>query len=204
MNRLLKYSILLTFCFMVMAAPTCEDEIYQADTRRNQLERLEMVSDDFTSEALSDKHLEAFEFKAVEKLMDYADYLGIINSVGFAESFRQQAKQNITGYFSTSENAKIALIPKSISGSYNSCIFLIDSVDIINPLHRETDTRFTGSMRYVEKILDAGPADTTLLSHSHKTIQIILQMDYKDFGENSLLVWEVLLGEITPGDSLAR
>ena len=44
MNRLLKYSILLTVCFLVMAAPTCEDEISQADTRSNHLERLEMVS----------------------------------------------------------------------------------------------------------------------------------------------------------------
>ena len=51
-----------------------------------------------------------------------------------------------------------------------------------------------------EDILGAGPADTTLISHSRKMIELILQMNYKDFGENSLLVWEVLLGRITPGD----
>ena len=49
-------------------------------------------------------------------------------------------------------------------------------------------------------ILGINTADTILISHSQKTIGIILQMDYKDFGENSLLVWEVLLAEITPGD----
>ena len=185
---------------MVMAAPTCEDEISQADTRINRLERLEMVSDDFTSESLSARNLEAFEFKAIEKLMDYADYLEIIYSEGFAESFREQARQNITGFFNTSEISETAIILKNISGSYNSYHIRIDPVDIINPLHRETDTRYTGSMSYDEMILGISSTDTILISHYQKTIGIILQMAYKDFGENSLLVWEVLLGEITSGD----
>jgi hypothetical protein len=46
--------------------------------------------------------------------------------------------------------------------------------------------------------LASNQTDTSLISHSHKTIEIILQMDYNDFGENSLLVWEILLGKITP------
>lgn len=199
MNSLLKYSILLTVCFLVMAAPTCEDEISQADTRNNQLQRLELVSDDFTSEALSDKHLEAFEFKAIEKLMDYADYLGIIYSEGFAASFREQARQNITVFFNTSENGAAALSLENTAEGYNTYQVLIDSVEIIYPLNRESDTRYTGSLRYNEQILRIGPADTNIINQ-HKTIGIILQMDYKDFGENSLLVWEVLLAEITPGD----
>ena len=200
MNKFFKYCSLLAVCFMFMAAPTCEDEIYPVDTRRDHIYRLEAISDVFTSESLSDDNLEAFEFKAVEKLMDYADYLGIIYSEGFAASFRQQARQNITAYFNTGENAEMALSPGSISGSYKSHHFLIDSVDIIKPLYRETDTRYTGSMGYAELILGINTTDTIIVSHSHKAIEIILQMDYKDFGENSLLVWEVLLGEITAAD----
>jgi hypothetical protein len=173
MNRLLKYCILLTVCFLVMAAPTCEEEISPVDARRNQIDRLEAVRDDFTSESLSDKHLEVFEFKAVEKLMDYADYLGIIYSEGYAASFRQQARQNLTGFFNTSENSAAALIPRSFSGSYQSCIILM---------------------------LGINNGDTIIFNQSHRTIEIILQMDYKDFGEKSLLVWEVLLGEIGPAD----
>jgi len=200
MNRLLKYCILLTVCFLVMAAPTCEEEISPVDARRNQIDRLEAVRDDFTSESLSDKHLEVFEFKAVEKLMDYADYLGIIYSEGYAASFRQQARQNLTGFFNTSENSAAALIPRSFSGSYQSCIILVDSVEIIDPLHRQTDTRYTGSMSYAEMMLGINNGDTIIFNQSHRTIEIILQMDYKDFGEKSLLVWEVLLGEIGPAD----
>ena len=185
---------------MVMAAPTCEDELYPVDPRRDHIYRLEAVSDVFTSESLSDDNLEAFEFKAVEKLMDYADYLEIYYSNGYPASFREQARQNIAGFFNSDQNAEAALSHKSISGQYNSIQIMVDSVEIIEPLSREADTRYTGSMRYAEKILGPGPVDTTLISHSHKSIEIILQMDYKDFGEQSLLVWEVLLGEINTTD----
>ena len=185
---------------MVMASPTCEDEIYPVDDSRDNIFRLEAVSDVFTSESLSDDNLDAFEFKAVEKLMDYADYLGIIYSEGFAVSFREQARQNINGFFTSHENSAAALIPKSFTGSYNSYLILIDSVTIINPLQREAETWYTGSMGYAEMILGINSSDTIIFSHSQKTIEIILQMDYKDFGENSLLVWEVLLGEIFSGN----
>ena len=197
---MLKYSILLTVCFWVVAAPTCEDEISQVDARMDHLVRLETVSEVFASESLSDDNLEAFEFKAVEKLMDYTDYMGIIYGNGYAASFRQQARRNIAAYFSTGEYAEMALNPTGVSTAHDSHHFYIDSVNIIDPLQRETDTRYTGSMGYVERILASNQTDTTLISHSRKTIGIILQMDYKDFGENSLLVWEVLLGEITTGD----
>ena len=200
MNSLFKYGSLLAVCFMVMASPTCEDEIYPVDDSRDNIFRLEAVSDVFTSESLSDDNLDAFEFKAVEKLMDYADYLGIIYSEGFAVSFREQARQNINGFFTSHENSAAALIPKSFTGSYNSYLILIDSVTIINPLQREAETWYTGSMGYAEMILGINSSDTIIFSHSQKTIEIILQMDYKDFGENSLLVWEVLLGEIFTGN----
>ena len=200
MNKKFKYNILITLCFWVVAAPTCEDDTSQVDARMDHLVRLETVSEVFTSESLSDDNLEAFEFKAVEKLLDYADYMGIIYGDGYAESFRQQARRNIAAYFSTSEYAEMALNPTGVSDVYDSHHFFIDSVDIIDALQRETDTRYTGRMGYVERILASNLTDTTLIGRSHKTIGIILQMGYKDFGENSLLVWEVLLGRITTGD----
>jgi hypothetical protein len=200
MNRLLKHIILIAVCFTVMAAPTCESESSHADNRQSRIYRLEAVSEEFIAESLSDRNLEAFEFKAVEKLMDYADYLGIIYSERYAASFQRQARQNIISYFDTRENAETALHPGVISGSHDSYVFRVDSVEIINPLQRETDTRYTGRMEYVETIQGSDPADTSLISHSRKTIEIILQMDYKNFGEQSLLVWNVLLGRISPAD----
>jgi hypothetical protein len=190
----------MAICSLVMAAPTCESEPSPSDYRQSRIYRLEAASDELMAESLSERNLEAFEFRAVQKLMDYSDHLGIIYSEGYVESFRQQARQNISSYFNNSENAEIALNPDIISGSYNSFIFEIDSIDIIEPLQRETGIQYKGSMKYVEKILGVGLADTTTISRSSKTIEIVLQMDYKDFGEQSLLVWEILLGEITPVD----
>lgn len=197
MNRLIKYPILLTVCFWIVAAPTCEHEVSPVDARRDHLVKLDAVSDVFTSESLSDDNLEAFELKAVEKLLDYADYLGIIYSEGYDPSFRQQARQNIFGFFSSPEHAEAALFPEGFTGPYKAHLILIDAVDIREPLQRASDTRYTGSMAYAEMISGISNSDTIPASFSRKTIEIILQMDYKDFGENSLLVWEVLLGEIT-------
>ena len=200
MNRLIKYSILLTVCFWIVAAPTCENDFSPVNARRDHLTRLETASEVFATESLSEDNLEAFEFKAVEKLMDYADYLEIIYSDGYAESFRQQARQNIFNLFDTNENSEAALIDGSFSGPFNTYQIMIDSVDIMDPLLRETDTRYRGSMSYDEKIHGLDQAETILISHSQKTVGIVLQMGYKDFGENSLLVWEVLLGNITTAD----
>jgi hypothetical protein len=198
MNSLFKYVILLGASFVILAAPTCEGDMDPADARRDHIYRLEAVSEVFTSESLSADNLEAFEFRAVEKLMDYADYLGILCSEGYEPSFRQQAAQNIEALFDKHENPDAAMIPDTIDGSHGTYLILIDAVDIIRPLERETDTRYSGSMRYTETILGAGLEDTTLISHSRNRIGIILQMDYKEFGEHSLLVWEVLLGGISP------
>ena len=166
MNRLLKYNILLAICFWLVSAPTCEDEISPVDARMDHLVRLETVSEVFASESLSDNNLEAFEFKAVEKLMDFTDYMGIIYGDGYAESFRQQARRNIAAYFSTGEYAEMALNPTGVSAAYDSHHFYINSVDIIDPLQRETDTRYTGSIGYVERILASNQTNTTLIGHS--------------------------------------
>ena len=197
MNSMLKYGSLLAAVFLILGAPTCESEVEPVDARRDHIYRLEAVSEVFASESLSEDNLEAFEFRAVEKLMDYADYLGILCSDGYEPSFRKQAGQNIDAMFDRGETPDAALIPESFDGSHRSYLILIDSVDVIRPLQRETHTRYTGNMGYVERIFVTGPGDTTLISLSRKTIGIILQMDYKDFGENTLLVWEILLGEIS-------
>ena len=200
MSRVLNYIFLLASCFIILAAPTCEGEMDPVDARRDHIYRLEAVSDVFTSESLSEDNLEAFEFKAAEKLMDYADYLGIIYSKGYDESFRQQARQIILGFFDNQENAEASFIPESLGSSFEACQVFIDSVTVFEPLRRETDTYYRGSMRYAEKIIVSGPSDTSLISQSWKTIGISLQMDYKDFGEKSMLVWEVLLGRISAAD----
>ncbi len=200
MNRLLKHIIPMAVCFTVMAAPTCENERSKADYRQGRIYRLEEISDELTAESLSGRNLEAFEFRAVEKLMDYADYMSIIYSEYNAASFREQARQNIGSYFNTGDDAEIALNPGKIPGSYRSFIFRIDSVKISDPLQRQTDTRYVGRMEYVETILGSDPPDTSHIRRSRKTIEMVLRMDYKDFGEQSLLVWEVLLGEISAAD----
>ncbi len=193
MNRSLKYIILLAAGLLTLASPTCENEVSSEYRRQERFEALQSVSEDFRSESLTRKNLEAFEFKAVEKLMDYADYLGIVYNNEVDKSFRDQAQENINRLF-TGRSAPEEPVPSHINPElYNSLQFLIDSIVIINPFYREVTETYRGSVQYSLQILGINSADTIILESSINKIEMILQMDYKEFGENSLLVWEVLL-----------
>jgi hypothetical protein len=101
--------------------------------------------------------------------------------------------------FNAPENVEAALGSEIFRVSCDSYRVIIDDVNIIQNLQRVSETRYTGSMGYAETVLAIHTADTTRLD-SKKKVEVILQMDYKEFGSTSLLVWEVLLGKITPDD----
>ena len=195
MNKILKYIILLTAGLLTLASPTCEEEVSPEQRRKKQLERLQTVAWDLRSESLTSKNLEAFEFKAVEKLMDYGDYLGIVYNNEADNSFRDQAQENINRLF-TGHSAPDEPVPAHINPDlYNTLQFLIDSIEIINPLYREVTETYRGNMQYSLQILGITSADTIILESSINKIDMILQMGYKEFGENSLLIWEILLSD---------
>lgn len=195
MNKYLKYGLLMAVVVPFLSAPTCVDEPSRDERHNERPEGLDAVSEDFRSKVLTPRNLEAFEAKAKEKLMDYADYLGIKYDHEVDQSFREQAQENISRLF-TGGSAPGEPVPARINTDlYNSLQFLVDSVEIIDPLTREAAETYTGSIRYSMQILGITSADTIILESSIRRIPIILQMGYKEFGEDSLLIWEVLLGD---------
>ncbi|MFC2115154.1 hypothetical protein ACFLTU_01670 [Bacteroidota bacterium] len=195
MNRNLKNIILLASGLLTMASPTCEEEVSPKQRKQERLEQLQAVAGDLRSESLTRRNLDAFEYRAVEKLMDYADYLNIVYDQSLDETFHYQAGENIRDLF-TGRSAPENPLPVSIdSGSYNSIKFLIDTIEITTPLERQSKEIYTGSMRYFQKILGITGSDTLNLDTSLHRMGILLQMSLKDFGENSLIVWEVLLSD---------
>jgi hypothetical protein len=125
MNRRIKYLILLAVCILTMAAPTCEEENPSREARQLEREKLQAVSEDFSSGSLSDRNLQAFEYRAVEKLMDYADYLSIVFNQELDVAFRSRANQNIRNLF-TGRSAPDIPVPTGIDTlSYSSIDFLI-------------------------------------------------------------------------------
>ena len=195
MKKGLKYLMLLAACLLILASPTCEEEVSPEQRRQNRIEELQGVAEDLRSEALTRNNIEAFEFKAVEKLIDYADYLDLVYNSNLDNSFRNQAQENIKRLF-TGRSAPGQPVPDNIiPENYNSLQFIIDSIEVINHLERQVTETYTGRMQYSFQILGITGMDTLNLDSSIHQIGMQLQMKVKDFGENSLLVWEILLSD---------
>ena len=195
MNKSIKYLILLMASMLTLASPTCEDEVSSDNKVQLEQEALQAITEDFRTESLTKRNLDAFEYRALEKLMDYSDYLNIVYDQNLDEAFQYQASENIMDLF-TGRSAPINPLPPRIDpGSYSSIKFLADSIEIIIPLEKQPTETYIGSMQYSLKILGITGSDTLNLDSSLHRMGMLLQMSLKDFGENSLLVWEVLLSD---------
>jgi hypothetical protein len=193
MNRELKYISMLFAGLLTLASPTCEEEVATEQKKQERLEHLQAVAWDLRSESLTRRNLDAFEFRAVEKLMDYADYLSIVYDQNLDETFRHQAGENILDLFA-GRSAPENPFPRGIDpGSYSSIKFLVDTIEIIVPLERQSTGTYRGRMQYSLKIEGIKGSDTLNLDTSLQRMGMLLQMSSKDFGDTSLLVWEVLL-----------
>jgi hypothetical protein len=180
---------------LTLASPTCEDNVSTDNRLQVDREALQVITEDLTSESLTRRNLDAFEYRAVEKLRDYADYLNILYDENLDEAFHHQAGVNIKDLFSGCSAPENPLPAGIDPGAYSSFRFITGSVDIIVPLEKKAEETYAGSMQFSLKILGITGSDTTDLYTSIHQTGMMLQKRLKDFGEDSMLVWEVLLSE---------
>jgi hypothetical protein len=129
----------------------------------------------------------------MEKLVDYTDYLSIVYDKGAEQVFRELARENISQLFVGGTAPPAPVLPQIQPARYHSLKFIVDSVEIVKSLAKEPTETYRGTIRYTMQILGITASDTLQLDSSSREIEMVLQMGYKDFGDKSLLVWEVLL-----------
>ena len=179
----------------MLSSPTCVENGSPGDKLAVNRETLQVIAEDFTAESLTRRNLNAFEHKAVEKLWDYSDYLNILYNQNLDSAFRDQAGENIKDLFSGRSAPENPLPAEIDPESYSTLRFAVDSVDIIIPLQKKTKETYKGSMQYFQKISGISGSDTLILDLSLHQMGMILRMRSKNFGEDSVLVWEVLLSD---------
>ena len=193
MNKKLSIILLSAAGFLTLASPGCEEEVSSERRTEEKLETLWLVNEDLVAPALTRRNLEAFESRAVEKLEDYADYLGMVSDAGLDSSFREQARENLFGLFLEGE-APESTITLGIPGDgFTKLAFMIDSVKVLVPLEKENKKNYQGRLRYRFHTLGIHLADTILIQSSHEEMGMVLQKRNKEFGEKRLQVWEVRL-----------
>jgi len=193
MNKKLSKLFLSLAGLLILASPTCVEEISPERRIEEKLEALQSAREDLVTPALTRKNLEAFESKAMEKLEDYADYLGMVSDSGLNNSFREQARENLFSLFLEGA-APESTITLSIHGDgFMKLAFVIDSVKVLDPLEKENGKNYRGRLRYRFHTLGIHPADTILLRSSQEEMGMVLQKRAKEFGDKRLQVWEVRL-----------
>lgn len=209
-----------------MSSPTCED----TDDRKNAYVRengetitdervvfqtkdkmVRSLKEEFGANFLSDSHLRAFEQRAKEKILDFADYTSIYSNKEYDESFRKQARRMMLNLF-VDNNVKIsALFTDSLrvnnytlpnfldeiyTAEYNALGLSIGKIEIVEPLQLQENTTYEGSVKFSLQLYGITLSDTVLINSGVGYFEIIANRVDKKFGTDSLQVWEVFLGDL--------
>ena len=185
--------VLLSGCLLMLSAPTCEDNNSVGGELLSEMEELQSLTADFTAGSLTRANLEAFENKAVQKLKDYSDYLNIVHNPEIDETFRSRASESLRDLFEQRSIPENPVPGCTENQPYSYVGFIIDSVGITDPLEYQSEGSYRGRMQYYFSISGYTGSDTVNLYSSFEEMSMHLQMIKKDFGNDSVVVWEVLL-----------
>jgi len=210
MNKLIH---ILSFILMllVIGAPSCMDE---EEVARQELQALEEVRADirneFEMEYLSEAAHYAYETNAKQKLTDLADYMQVLIDTSLENSFRQKAGQMIQDLFQ-SENEKVQLnlnesnpskelkihylIKKGLNNKLTIQPFSFENIQSLKPLQRENQYTYFGVISFSQQYFDPSNPDQSIQS-IQRTSEFYVVKEIKKFGNDSLKIWNVRLGQI--------
>jgi len=217
MTHKIIYIVLLIAGFFLLSSRSCVP-----DTDLDQEERLKVqqnkirgeIEKDFGSAYLFEDQLIVYGDKARQKLLDFADYLSLYSDKSMDTLFKQQIRDILYSLFykpdplmqlavvpgDIAENKQKSLsklIGSIIASDYQSIIFSVYDLKTLEPLHRESDDQYTGSIRCNFRISGLADLDTTLLYNQCNRVKTIVTRTNKSFGEGkTMLVWQVFLEEI--------
>ena len=210
MTKYLKISIIILVLFIIYA-PSCVDE--QAIAHREEAalnETRNEIRAEFETNYLSDTSLFAYETTAKQKLSDFADYLHILTDSSLDVSFRAKAGEMINSSFlsenvvlqlaqqkdgSAGENNVHLLIKNGLENRLSLSLFSFDSIVFDEPLHRDGNISYTGTLTFSQNFTLPGQPKQILNSVS-RSADVYLIMKDKVFGADTLKIWSVQLGEI--------
>lgn len=199
--------------YMVLSSRSCgSDEQGQTARKDAELTKTRVnIKNEFESDDLSKKSLRAFEIKAKQELVDFSDYLAIWSDNKLDEPFKSQARQMILDMFIydsvrinrlliNDQDGKalplVELLDIDSSAVYNSMEFSFDSIELSRPLRWVDDLNYTGSLSFSRRLKACSPSDTIITSWVRMEADIMVSKVYKPFGNDTLKIWSVFLGEI--------
>jgi len=211
------YNALLIAGFLLFSSKSCAP-----DADLDQEERLKIqqntirgeIEEVFGSAYLFEDQLLVYGDKARQKLLDFADYLSLYSEKNMDTLFKEHVRDMLyILFYDTDPMVQLTVDPGDIAvnkqnnlskligsidaSKFQSIIFTVYDLKTFEPLHRESDDRYTGSIKCNFRISGLSDLDTTLLYNHCNQVKTICTRISKSFGEGkSMLVWQVFLAEI--------
>ena len=211
--RRIFYISALGILYFLTTAKSCDNQENideERDQARIRITRDSIIST-FDSDTLSNTSLRAFEGAAIIKLSDFADYLAILRDTSLAGPFREKAREMILGLF-ISDRTLIQVSEPNEPGRYKFTVkkfledseagslqfgkIIFDSARVKQELMPSGDSIYAGKLSYAYTFLrddhsagsDPLPADGT--------VEFFLKRHTRNFGPDTLILWDVFLGNM--------
>lgn len=199
--------------YLILSSKSCDsDREHNAAMQKAKTEQTkEWIREEFETEYLTGQTLRAFELKAKQKLVDFADYLSLYYNKKLDKALKDQAGQVIAGLFASDKTVIQSFFPPKNNSigypltdflghdfmpEYNTVNVLIDSIAIDTPLRRSGNDLFRGTLTFFRRLEACTPSDTLMIPGNRMNVEIIAKKVNKTFGSDTLQVWGVFLGNM--------
>ncbi len=177
----------LVVLYLLLSSKSCDDnEQGNAMLEKNKaVQARDSITSVFESEKLGQPELRAFEVTARLKLNDLSDFLKILSDSSSGQAFKQKA----------GEMAQSLFIPgKTVPSGFSGVVF--DSIKVTRPLERLNDSTYSGQLSVITTLPGSTAGSRTSSAACCRTVDIFALKQEKVFGNNTIRVWNVLLGDI--------
>jgi len=200
-----------------MTSKSCEPDVAidrPISQETQQVFMQQEVKNEFESDILYEDRLMVFGERARQKMLDFVDYLNLyaykhtdtllklqVKDIVYRLFYEQDARIQLS---SVNKNARVSY-PPNLDGlfdyinasPYESIRFAISELNISEPLHPDSDEKYTGKLHCSISISGIAGNDTILISRNNIQVKNLVTLTNKQFGENkSLIIWQVFLAEI--------
>jgi hypothetical protein len=209
MNRIV-HSILLLAGFFLFSSRSCDS--FDAEETNYSLQQIVDIKDSGLESAyISDEAKIAFENKARQMLMDFADYYSIYADTKLDSVFRNNARgmledlfydDSITINIKTGKQARAEIptlqqfLDVSAQSDSASRQLKIHTIEISRALMRLNESTYTGTLQFDLDNFEIIAADTISIQKASRQCEFTVVKVNKAFGQQTKSVWQVFLGNI--------
>lgn len=153
----------------------------------------------------------AFEEKAMQKLMDYGEYLSLMMDKGIDSTLRENVREQIKHLF-LNEQVKIDFIWSKSNIHYDSLVKLnisifesdldqltisVEDIQVSQHLARKTPQNYQGMISFNQIIHFQYNNGIRESEQQRKVLDFYLKKVEKKFGSDTKFIWQVFLGDIS-------